>query len=138
MENAKNITQIIIETINTILQNLFSSIDNNLYEILDDIIFINPDIIFDSFFEKILGTNSHNGIILICNSLLFGFILYYSIKYLFSHLSFIKDAYDFAITRCGDDAVSRFDRYGFSKDFCCKCIVCDLIIWNDLSIYRSI
>lgn len=26
MENAKNITQIIIETINTILQNLFSSI----------------------------------------------------------------------------------------------------------------
>ena len=52
MENAKNITQIIIETINTILQNLFSSIDNNLYEILDDIIFINPDIISDSFFEK--------------------------------------------------------------------------------------
>ena len=75
MENAKNITQIIIETINTILQNLFSSIDNNLYEILDDIIFINQDIISDSFFEKILGANSHNGIILICNSLLFGFIL---------------------------------------------------------------
>lgn len=88
MENAKNITQIIIETINTILQNLFSSIDNNLYEILDDIIFINQDIISDSFFEKILGTNSHNGIILICNSLLFGFILYYSIKYLFSHFNY--------------------------------------------------
>ena len=45
MENAKNITQIIIETINTILQNLFSSIDNNLYEILDDIIFINQFLI---------------------------------------------------------------------------------------------
>lgn len=88
MENAKNITQIIIETINTILQNLFSSIDNNLYEILDDIIFINQDIISDSFFEKILGANSHNGIILICNSLLFGFILYYSIKYLFSHFNY--------------------------------------------------
>ena len=52
MENAKNITQIIIETINTILQNLFSSIDNNLYEILDDIIFINQDIISDSFFDN--------------------------------------------------------------------------------------
>ena len=88
MENAKNITQIIIETINTILQNLFSSIDNNLYEILDDIIFINQNIISDSFFEKILGTNSHTGIILICNSLLFGFILYYSIKYLFSHFNY--------------------------------------------------
>lgn len=88
MENAKNITTLIIETINTILQNLFSSIDNNLYEILDDIIFINQDIISDSFFEKILGTNSHSGIILICNSLLFGFILYYSIKYLFSHFNY--------------------------------------------------
>ena len=88
MENAKNITQIIIETINTILQNLFSSIDNNLYKILDDIIFINQNIISDSFFEKILGTNSHTGIILICNSLLFGFILYYSIKYLFSHFNY--------------------------------------------------
>ena len=88
MENAKNITQIIIETINTILQNLFSSIDYNLYEILDDIIFINQDKISDYFFEKILGANSHNGIILICNSLLFGFILYYSIKYLFSHFNY--------------------------------------------------
>jgi len=88
MENAKNITQIIIETINTILQNLFSSIDNNLYEILDDIIFINPDIISDSFFEKILGTSASNGILLISNSLLFGFLLYYSIKYLFAHFTF--------------------------------------------------
>ena len=86
--NENNITQIIIDTINTILGNFFSSIDNNLYEILDDIIFINQDIISDSFFEKILGANSHNGIILICNSLLFGFILYYSIKYLFSHFNY--------------------------------------------------
>ena len=31
-----NITQIIIDTINTILGNLFSSIDNNLYNLLDD------------------------------------------------------------------------------------------------------
>ena len=35
-----NITQIIIDTINTILGNLFSSIDNNLYNLLDDITFI--------------------------------------------------------------------------------------------------
>ena len=50
MENSQNITTIIIETINTILQNLFSSIDNNLYSILDDITFINSNIISDSFF----------------------------------------------------------------------------------------
>ena len=43
--NENNITQIIIDTINTILGNLFSSIDNNLYSILDDIAFINSDIL---------------------------------------------------------------------------------------------
>lgn len=88
METSQNITTIIIETINTILQNLFSSIDNNLYNILDDITFINSNIISDSYFEKILGINSQNGILLICNSLLFGFTLYYGIKYLFSHFTY--------------------------------------------------
>lgn len=88
MENSTNITTTIIETINTILQNLFSSIDNNLYNILDDITFISSDIMNDSYFEKILGTTSSNGILIIANSLLFGFLLYYSIKYLLSHFTY--------------------------------------------------
>lgn len=88
MENNSNVTNTIIQTINTILENLFSSIDNNLYAILDDITFINSDIINDSYFEKILGTSTSNGILLIANSLLLGFVLYYSIKYLFSHFTF--------------------------------------------------
>ena len=88
MENSSDITSIIIETINTILGNLFASIDNNLYTILDDIIFISSDIIHDSYFEKILGTSASNGILLISNALLFGFLLYYAVKYLFSHLTF--------------------------------------------------
>ena len=83
-----NITTTIIETINTIIQSLFSSIDNNLYSILDDITFISSDIINDSYFEKILGTSGTNGILLIANSLLLGFILYYSIKFLFSHFTY--------------------------------------------------
>ena len=65
MENNSNITSTIITTINTILQNLFSSIDNNLYEILDDITFISSDIINESYFENILGTSASNGILLI-------------------------------------------------------------------------
>lgn len=88
MDNTTNITTTIIQTINTIFQNLFSSIDNNLYNVLDDITFINSDIIYDSFFEKILGTSTSNGILLICNSLLFGFFIYYAIKYLFSHFTY--------------------------------------------------
>ena len=84
MESNSNITANIIESINTILGNLFSSIDNNVYDVLDDVTFISSDIINDSYFEKILGTNANNGILLICNSLLIGFILYYCIQLLFS------------------------------------------------------
>lgn len=88
MENYSNVTTTILETINTILGNLFSSIDNNIYTILDDITFISSDIIYESYFEKILGTSASNGILLISNSLLFGFVLYYSIKYLLAHFTY--------------------------------------------------
>lgn len=88
MENYSNVTSTILETINTILSNLFSSIDNNVYSILDDITFISSDIIYDSYFEKILGTSASNGILLITNSLLFGLLLYYSIKYLIAHFTY--------------------------------------------------
>ena len=83
-----NITQIIINTINTILGNLFSSIDNNLYSILDDIAFISSDILEDKNFENIFGTSASNGLLLIANSLLLGFILYFSVRYLLSHFTY--------------------------------------------------
>ena len=88
MENYSNITSTILDTINTILGNLFSSIDNNIYTVLDDITFISSDIIYDSYFKKILGTSTSNGILLITNSLLFGLLLYYSIKYLIAHFTY--------------------------------------------------
>lgn len=86
--NFSSVTSNIIEAINTILGNLFSSIDNNIYNILDDITFISSDLISESHFEKILGTSASNGILLISNSLLFGFILYYSIRFLYSHFTY--------------------------------------------------
>ena len=71
MECKTNITQTIIDTINTYFRdNLFSSIDNNLYSILDNITFINSDILKDKNFENIFGTSTSNGILLIANSLL--------------------------------------------------------------------
>lgn len=94
-----NITQIIIDTINTILGNLFSSIDNNLYSLLDDITFINSDILNDKNFENIFGTSTSNGILLIANSLLLGIILYFSIRYLLSHFTYsqIENPHSFLI-----------------------------------------
>lgn len=90
MEYSSDITSTIIDTINTIFQNLFSSIDNSLYEILDDITFISEDILTDKYFEKILGTSASNGILLIANSLLLGFLLYFSIKFFMSHIYSIQ------------------------------------------------
>lgn len=88
MENSNDITQIIIDTINKIFETIFSSIDNNLYSILDNITFISSNILNDSNFETLFGTSTANGILLIANSLLLGFILYYSVKYLLSHLTY--------------------------------------------------
>jgi hypothetical protein len=85
-----NITETIITTINTLLEKLFSSIDNSLYSTLDNITFINSDILHDQNFEKIFGTNTTNGILLIANSLLLGFLLYFSVKYLLSHMTNLK------------------------------------------------
>lgn len=85
MEN-NNIPEIIIQSINTILSTLFSSIDNNLYKILDDITFLNTDIINESNFSHLFGSPS-SGFLLIANSLLVGFLLYYCINLIFSNLT---------------------------------------------------
>ena len=78
----------ISKIINSIFSSLFSPIDNNLYSILDDIAFISSSIINDSYFSKILGDQTSIGIILICNCLIIGFVLYYAITSLFYYISF--------------------------------------------------
>ncbi len=85
-----NITQTIVDTINYIYQSILSSIDNNLYSVLDDLIFINSDILNDKNFQSIFGTSTTNGILLIANSFLLGFILYFAVRYLLSHYTFSK------------------------------------------------
>lgn len=86
-ESQNNITQTIINTINTLFSSLFSSIDNNIYSILDDIIFINEDILKDNFISSFLGTSTTTGLILISNSLIIGFAIFYIIRYAYSHYS---------------------------------------------------
>lgn len=90
MENSTNVSALVIDTINTIFKNLFSSIDTNLYEVIDELTFINSEIMQDKYFGKIFGTSASNGILLISNSLLIGFILYFAIKYLTSNFTYSK------------------------------------------------
>ena len=85
MEQSVSLTDTIIQTINSIFQTLFSFIDNSVYSILDNLTFINSSILNDSLFENLFGTNSSNGILLIANSLLIGFSIYYAIRLLYSY-----------------------------------------------------
>lgn len=90
MEAAMSLPQTIMQTVSTMASNFFSSIDTNIYSILDDIIFIDSDILNDNFISKILGTSATSGLLLLCNSLLFGFILYYIISLILSHIVSFK------------------------------------------------
>lgn len=75
-----NITEVILDTINSLCQSLFSSIDNAIFPLLDDLIFIDSDITETSFLERIMGQNVNTGLLVLANALLLAFILYYSIR----------------------------------------------------------
>ena len=78
----------ITQTINNLFSNLFSSVDNSLYSVLDDLLFINCDILKNNNLNTFLGSSNSNGLIIICNSLLLGFTLYYLCTLLLSHFTF--------------------------------------------------
>ena len=90
MEQNANMSQVVIETINTIFRDLFKSIDTNLFKIMDSLTFINSNILEDKYFGRIFGTSANNGILLIANSLLIGYVLYYSVRFLTSNFTFSK------------------------------------------------
>ena len=83
-----NITQTIIDTINSIFDTLFQSIDSNLYSVLDSLAFVDNSIMDGKNFINIFGTSTTNGILLIANSFLLAILLYFSIRYLLSHFTY--------------------------------------------------
>ena len=87
IQTQSSIIQTISETINSLFSSLFSSINNNIYSVLDDIIFIDTDILNDKFISSVFGTSTTKGLLLISNSLLLGFAIFYIIRYAYSHYS---------------------------------------------------
>ncbi len=85
-----NMSQVIIDTINNLLNTLFSSIDNSVYQTLDDLAFIDVSIFDNSFFSQIFGYDSNYGLLIIANSLLLAVCLYYCFKLLYSYFSGIQ------------------------------------------------
>lgn len=84
-QSQSSIMQTISDTINSLFSSLFSSIDNNIYSILDDIVFIDSDILKDNFMVSIFGTSTTHGLIMVANALLLGFSIFYIIRYFLSH-----------------------------------------------------
>lgn len=89
MENL-NLAETIKQSLNELFSGLFSSIDNNIYLLLDNLTFVNSKITKEPAIEKLLGTTISEGILLICNSLVLGFIIYYATNFLFSHLTYSR------------------------------------------------
>ena len=90
ISNTTNITQVIIDTINSLLNTLFSSIENSVYETLDDLAFIGTDILDNTIFQKLFGYHYNNGLLIIANSLLLAVCLYYCFKLVYSHFTGIQ------------------------------------------------
>jgi len=85
-QNVETITQTIIDTINSIISSLFSSIDNSLYGTLNNLAFLSEDLLKNSFFKNLFDSSAQNNILLIANSLLIGFSVFYCIRLISSYL----------------------------------------------------
>lgn len=87
LANNVNIIEVVKDTINSLCNSLFDSINNTVFPLLDDIIFLNSDVTNSKSMQNLFGTSISEGILILANSLIFAFVLYYSIRLLLSHFS---------------------------------------------------
>lgn len=76
--------QDIINNFTVILEKLFKSVENQVFEVLDEIILIGPDILKSEPLKYIFFENKVNGLIIIANSFLLFFFIYYVLSNLIS------------------------------------------------------
>lgn len=84
-----DIVNIILDVINQISSNLFSSIDQKVFPLIDELLFINKNIFnTGDKMNKIISTSQSQGVLLLANCLFTGFVLYYAARLLISKLTF--------------------------------------------------
>lgn len=81
----ENIPEILNNAISTLIDKLLVSVDNNVFSILDELVFIDKSILTDKYFITFF-TKSFS-IVSLSKALLFGILIYYGISYLFSFLT---------------------------------------------------
>lgn len=90
MEDISSLSEVVLSLVNSLFSSLFSSIDSNLYFILDSLIFIDTSIFEETSINEFLNINTENSLILICNALMAGILIYYCISHLLSHITYFK------------------------------------------------
>lgn len=80
------IVSVIIQTINTIFSNFFSSIDTSIYDNLDNLVFISSDILSNNFIKKLLGNDSKNSLIYLADAMIIGISIFYVVSYYYSNI----------------------------------------------------
>ena len=88
--DSSQLSDVIIQTINQIFSTMFSSIDNNLYGNLDNLVFIKSDILNSSIFKNLLGANTLSGLVYLADAMLAGILIYYVIRYFYSNFVDVK------------------------------------------------
>ena len=82
-----DITQVILDTTNTLCNTMLTSIDKATNGLIDKIIFITKEITEESYFGNIFGNSPTTGILMLSNCLLVAFVLYYCTRLISSHYS---------------------------------------------------
>ncbi|MBR6252585.1 MAG: hypothetical protein IKR04_01935 [Clostridia bacterium] len=75
-----NVGEVILDTINSLCNSLFSSIDDSILPELDNLVFLNADATRTTYMQRIVGENFENGLLTIAFCLVIAFVLYYAIK----------------------------------------------------------
>lgn len=88
IQNNANILSTVIEIIDSLCSNLFSSIDKNIFPLLDELVFIDKQILnTGDKMNKLLSTSPTKGILLLANTLFTAFVLYYVVRLIISQLT---------------------------------------------------
>ena len=67
----------ILDNINFISEKLFKSVEEQVYKVLDELVIIGPDILKDEPLKNICYSDKINGVIIIANSLILFYIIYF-------------------------------------------------------------
>lgn len=88
--NEINIVEVVQNTINELCSSLFNSVHQKVFPLLDEIIFIDSDIMESTQMEKIFSSSPNSGILVLANCLLTAFTLYYCLRLILAHFSSTK------------------------------------------------